>query len=55
MILGIIALLFVPITASYGQSVNYIYDDANRLTVTGALNIMPAAGAFSTRTWNSCQ
>lgn len=31
MILGIIALLFVPITASYGQSVSYFYDDANRL------------------------
>ena len=31
-LLGILALFFVPFTASYGQSVNYYYDDLNRLT-----------------------
>ena len=30
-LLGMIALFFVPLTASYGQSVNYYYDDLNRL------------------------
>ncbi len=31
MILAIIMLFFIPLTASYGQSVNYYYDDLNRL------------------------